>query len=83
MEILNRYIVPESYAKDVSKTLGLPYLQNPDKKPMTEAEKRWLSWNFLVRSKIKGQYSGTVPEKVKAKRRAKNKVAKASRKVNR
>lgn len=61
----------------------LPYLQNPDKKPMTEAEKRWLSWNFLVRSKVKGQYSGTVPEKVKAKRRAKNKVAKASRKANR
>jgi hypothetical protein len=49
----------------------------------TESEKRWLSWSILTAARVKHSYAGTVTEKVKADRRRKNKVAKASRKANR
>jgi hypothetical protein len=50
----------------------------------TENEKRWLSWSILTRAGVKGTYQGTLTGTEKlAKRRAKNKVAKASRKANR
>jgi hypothetical protein len=60
----------------VRTTSGLEYVQ-------TEVQRRWLSWQFVTRYKNKHSYAGTVPAKVKAERRAKNKVAKASRKANR
>ncbi len=51
--------------------------------PTTEVKMRWWSWNKLVNEGKKHSYQGTVPANVKAKRRAKNKRAKASRKINR
>lgn len=48
-----------------------------------ETKKRWFYWSRLVALGRKHNYGGTVPVKVIAKRRAKNKVAKASRKANR
>lgn len=53
----------------------------PDRE-MNESEKRWLSWSILSTG-FKHSYQGTVSKKVIATRRAKNKVAKASRKANR
>lgn len=62
----------------------IDYIPRPEeKRVMSEPQKRWLSWNFAVRNLGKHSYAGTVPEKTIAKRRAKNKVAKASRKKNR
>lgn len=52
-----------------------------DADPQTQA--RWWSWSVLVNKGLKHSYAGTLPAAVKAKRRAANKVAKASRKVNR
>lgn len=52
-----------------------------DADPQTQA--RWWSWSVLVNKGLKHSYAGTVPAAVKAKRRAANKVAKASRKANR
>jgi len=55
----------------------------------TENAKRWLSWTIRVRTDMgngfgrKHSYEGTVPESTVAKRRAKNKIAKRSRKLNR
>lgn len=63
--------------------LGVEYVQ-------TETQRRWLSWQFVTRDAArtafngdKHSYAGTVPAKVIAERRAKNKRAKASRKANR
>ena len=61
----------------------IDYKQNPNRAEITESEKRWLSWNFLVRDGKKTSYSGSVPKKEIARRRKANKVAKASRKKNR
>lgn len=61
----------------------IDYKKNPNRAEITESEKRWLSWNFLVRDGKKKSYSGTVPKTEIAKRRKANKVAKASRKKNR
>lgn len=47
------------------------------------AEPRGLTILFALNRMNKHIYAGTVPAHVKAKRRAKNKVAKASRKANR
>lgn len=51
--------------------------------PTEEQKKRTFFWSILVDRKQKHSYQGTVPAHVKAKRRARGKVAKASRKVNR
>lgn len=61
----------------------IDYKKNPNREEITEAQKRWLSWNYLVRDRKKTSYSGTVPKKEIEKRRKANKVAKASRKRNR
>lgn len=49
----------------------------------TEQQKRWLSWNLLVDAGKKHSYAGTVPKVVVERRRAKNRVARASRRTNR
>lgn len=56
----------------------------------TEEQKRWLSWNIVSGNKAKltpfgtkHSYEGTADPNKLAKRRAKNKVAKASRRKNR
>lgn len=49
----------------------------------TESEKRWLSWSIWAASGGRHSYEGTVTKEEIAKRRAANKVAKASRKKNR
>lgn len=55
----------------------------------TESAKRWYSWTIVSTFGRgsgfgrKHSYEGTVPDHIKAKRRAANKVAKASRKRNR
>lgn len=51
--------------------------------PKDEVKLRWWSWTKLVNEGRKSNYQGTVPAHVKARRRAKNKVAKQSRKANR
>lgn len=61
----------------------IDYKQNPNREEITEAQKRWLSWNYLVRDKKKHSYAGTVSRAEIEKRRKANKVAKASRKRNR
>lgn len=68
-----------------------PAVKPSDREEMTESQKRWLSWNIVSSERrratqrfgVKGSYQGTVPEDVIAKRRAKNKVARKQRKVNR
>lgn len=55
----------------------------------TERSKRWLSWNLLSHPRggngfgVKQSYAGTTNPNAVTKRRAKNKVAKASRRANR
>lgn len=48
-----------------------------------ETEKRWLSWSMWTARGAKHSYAGTVPENIKAKRRAANKAARKQRRVNR
>lgn len=67
------------------------YFEMPNKAPRTEEQTRWLSWQVLSDPRrralqlfgVKGTYQGTVPAKTIAKRRAKNRVAKQTRKANR
>jgi hypothetical protein len=64
---------------------------NPTQADTTEQQKRWLSWNVLSGARaiatrqfgVKHSYAGTVTPETIAKRRAKDKAAKASRKANR
>lgn len=49
----------------------------------TMLQKLTLSWSIVTSKQGKHSYAGTVPAHVIASRRAKNKVAKASRKANR
>lgn len=49
----------------------------------TEKSRRWLSWTMLTTRGVKGSYQGTANANAVAKRRAKNKVAKQSRRGNR
>ena len=55
---------------------GLEYEQ-------TATQKLWLNWQYMVKYFGKHSYAGTVPEAVIAKRRARSKMAKKSRKANR
>jgi len=65
--------------------------KNPEQVALNEQQKRWLSWNVLSGARaaatrqfgVKHSYAGTAKPGVVAKRRAKDKVAKASRKANR
>lgn len=63
------------------------YRANPSNlikdEPTEETKKRWFFWSLLVARGKKHNYAGTVSQKVIDVRRAKNKVAKASRKANR
>lgn len=61
-----------------------------EKTPMTEQQKRWLSWNIVSGKErratqqygVKGSFQGIDPAE-KTKRRAKSKAAKAARKRSR
>lgn len=64
------------HPQEITTKAGLTYMQR-------EQQRRFLSWQINVRDKGKHSYAGTVTEKTKAERRAKNKRAKASRKANR
>jgi hypothetical protein len=61
---------------------------DPEKRAELDLERRVLHRNRIgilsgLYEKSKSPYEGTVPAHVKAKRRARGKVAKASRKLNR
>lgn len=76
-------IYPEAPANPrAAATSLIDYKPMPNKAPMTEPQKRLLSWNFAVRNLNKHSYAGSVPEKEITKRRAKNKVARKSRRRN-
>lgn len=51
--------------------------------PLSMKQKLTMSWTIVVGKGLKHNYEGTVPPHVVSRRRAKNKVAKASRKANR
>lgn len=58
-------------------------MQNPGFEIDPDVLKRVVTWNEMTRTGRRGTYTGTVPSAEKAKRRAKNKAARAARKKSR
>lgn len=60
------------------------YASKPDREPMTEEQKRWLSWQFKVNRGQRKSFSGVeLTEAERAKKVQKRKAQKIARKANR